>query len=134
METSAKPSSSGLHVALAKANSGKPYLGDPRVIDSLVRQFVGGACRRIGEVADDGTAREDAVAADKAALFALADILAGKHDSYETIGNWNPCGLASYVAMLCLNLEGCIGFARNYIAMHPDGMSLQVRDCCCTEH
>ncbi|MGN6666602.1 MAG: hypothetical protein ACTHKH_06475, partial [Trinickia sp.] len=91
------PGSSGLQIALAKANSEKPYLGDPRVIDALVRHFVAGACWRVGAAADGEITREEAVAEDKIALLSLADILAGRNDAYETIGDWNPCGLTAYI-------------------------------------
>ncbi|MEC5405096.1 hypothetical protein VOM14_05840 [Paraburkholderia sp. MPAMCS5] len=37
------------------------------------------------------------------------------------------------IVALCLTLQGCVGFAHNYIAKHPDGMSALVPDCCCGE-
>jgi hypothetical protein len=30
---------------------------------------------------------------------------------------------AAAIALLCLSLQGCIGWAQNYVHEHPDGMS-----------
>ncbi|MEC5405095.1 hypothetical protein VOM14_05835 [Paraburkholderia sp. MPAMCS5] len=95
MDTSTKSGSSGLY--LANANSGKPYLGDPQVIGGLTRQLVGASATRVREVASGTLGRAAAIAADKAAVLDLADILAGKNANYETAGDWNPHGLASFV-------------------------------------
>jgi hypothetical protein len=37
---------------------------------------------------------------------------------------------ATAIALLCLSLQGCYGFAREYIATHPGGHAVPT-DCCC---
>jgi hypothetical protein len=40
---------------------------------------------------------------------------------------------AAAIVLLCLSLQGCIGWAKNYVATHPDGASGYVPtgcDCC----
>jgi hypothetical protein len=97
MDTTTKPGSSGFHIAMDKASGEKPYLGDPEVIESLVRALVAGAGQRFGEVADGEFDQTDAVATDRAGVLDLAAILCGQNDAYETVGDWNPNGLAAAV-------------------------------------
>lgn len=97
MDTSTKSGSSGLHIALAKASSDTPYLGDPKVIDGLVRSLISGSAQRNGQVIDGELSRDDAIAAEKAAVTRLANILAGNDADYETVGDWNPHGLAAAI-------------------------------------
>lgn len=40
------PDAGGLIVALALANSGRPYLGDPHVVDTLLRDLSYGMVQR----------------------------------------------------------------------------------------
>ncbi|ANB73767.1 hypothetical protein AYM40_16430 [Paraburkholderia phytofirmans OLGA172] len=103
MDTSTKPGSSGLHIALAKANSGKPYLGDPRVVSELVRAFIGTIAASVGQSSAGKISRDDSIKAIDTALYALADTLAGKNDTYETVGEWNPGGLAAYIREILAN-------------------------------
>jgi hypothetical protein len=97
MDTTTKPGSSGLHIAVGKANSGKPYLGDPEVVDGLVRELVSGVMQRAGAVADGAMEQGAAVAGDTAAITQMANILAGKVEAYETVGDWNPHGLGNAI-------------------------------------
>lgn len=96
-DTSTKPASSGIQIGLAKANSDKPYLGDPAVVSELVRAFIHTIASSVGQTAWGSLTREDSIKTIDLALVELADTLAGKNEEYETAGNWNPAGVADYV-------------------------------------
>lgn len=41
---------------------------------------------------------------------------------------------AAAIALLCLSLQGCIGWAQNYVHEHPDGLEGRIYTrggCCC---
>jgi hypothetical protein len=94
MDTTTKAGSSGFHIAMDKVNGQKPYLGDPEVIGALVRQVVSQTAQRIGQVADGQLEQNVAADANRDDVLALAAVLCGENDAFETVGDWNPHGLA----------------------------------------
>ena len=65
-DISSKPGSSGWHIALEHAAVEGGYLGDPKVVETLVRQFFGGVVTRYGHVVDGEMQPADASATDLA--------------------------------------------------------------------
>lgn len=84
-DTTSKPGSSGWHVALGRARDGRPYLGDPKVVEKLVVDFI------------HTVANGDTVAEARAEVERLARIFAGKDPAYGPVGDWTPKGLAAEI-------------------------------------
>lgn len=97
-DTTSKAASSGWHIALQRSKAGedKPYLGDPEVVDGLVRSFVKDICDRFAEVADGGMFAQDAAAKDTEACTAMGRILAGEDPGFTPVGSWNGAPCADY--------------------------------------
>ncbi|MGI4857589.1 MAG: hypothetical protein ACRYHA_11895 [Janthinobacterium lividum] len=95
---SARHDADGLRQALERATApGKAYLGDPKVVEKLVRDLAAGIFSRYSAVGQGHLAAAQAKQADRAAIDALASILQGAHADFSAVGNWNPAGLAASV-------------------------------------
>lgn len=94
-DITSKPGSSGWHVALERATTDKPYLGDPVVVGQLVRAFVAGILNRYAEVVDGRLDRRQAAASDRAECERLGRVFAGLDDHYSPVGHWSGPGLAA---------------------------------------
>jgi hypothetical protein len=93
-DISSKPGSSGWHIALERTTADGHYLGDPAVVESIVRHFIAGVVTRYGHVSDGDMAGADAAAADRAECERLGRVFAGQDDDYVAVGDWNGAGLA----------------------------------------
>lgn len=93
-DISSKPGSSGWHLALERATAEGHYLGDPKVVDGIVRHFFSGVVSRYGHVADGDLSPQDASAQDRAECERLGRIFAGADPDYVAVGDWNGSGLA----------------------------------------
>lgn len=93
-DISSKPGSSGWHIALERATAEGHYLGDPKVVDGLVRHFFSGVVTRYGHVADGDLDGVTAAAQDRAECERLGRIFAGHDQDYVAVGDWNGAGLA----------------------------------------
>lgn len=93
-DISSKPGSSGWHLALERATAEGRYLGDPRVVETLVRHFFAGILTRYSHVADGSMAASDASAADRADCERMGRIFAGLDPDFTSVGDWNGAGLA----------------------------------------
>lgn len=93
-DITSKPGSSGWHVALERATTERPYLGDPAVVGSLIRGFVAGILNRYAEVVDGRLDPRQAASSDRAECERLGRVFAGLDDHYSPVGDWNGKGLA----------------------------------------
>lgn len=94
-DTTSKPGSSGWHLALARASDppvGGGYLGDIKVVDALIREFVVGICERFAAVAGGTQTLAQVRQADQQAAYKLACIMRGIDMRYRTVGAWNRDG------------------------------------------
>jgi hypothetical protein len=96
-DITSKPGSSGWHLALERASSGKPYLGDPAVVGALIRGLVAGVLNRYAEVTEGRLDPLQASASDRAECERLGRVFAGLDDHYSAVGSWNGKGLADAV-------------------------------------
>lgn len=71
-----------------QAVKGKPYLGDRKVIDGLLRQLVSGVLIRIGAVGQGELTKDDAIQADHSECVELARILQGQSPDYLPVPDW----------------------------------------------
>lgn len=85
MENDWQKTTGALPGAIAPLVSEKPYLGDPAVVDGLVRGFVSDMMNRHA----DGGDRSALIDADKNACNVLAENIAGMHpDDYVPMPQW----------------------------------------------
>ena len=89
-----KQESSGLHVALDKASGGKPYLGDPEVVQILVRKFIRGVLDSFDDVQAGKYPALTASNKNRDSCLEYGLIFSGNNPDYETMGEaWNGPGL-----------------------------------------
>ena len=80
---------SGFATALEQAT--KPnYLGDPQVIERLLRNYVHTCLLRLEQMSDN---RLEAAKMDMADAYKIADILLGKDEDYPPVLAWNKPGI-----------------------------------------
>lgn len=91
-DTSQMFGGSGLHLALQRASSDKPYLGSIDVVSGLVNGFIQGVMGGVAMVGDGVQDRETAARGDVQACRDMAAIFLGKNDAYESVGQWNSGG------------------------------------------
>jgi hypothetical protein len=94
--------------------AGKLYLGDPAVVDRLVRDFVGGVWNRTTEVSEGTLGRPEGIAANEAAAKAFMEVIAGRDPAYVPMGGWNANETGGLKSFIRRNLEEI---------MHPDMMA-----------
>jgi hypothetical protein len=63
-------------MALDKANSGKPNLGDPSVVAELGSRLIGIVATNVGQASTGNITHEDSIKGIDAAFYGLADALA----------------------------------------------------------
>lgn len=88
----------------------KPYLGDPAVIDGLVRGYVMGIWDRAVAAAEGTTTGEAAAAVDQVQAQAFMKVIAGRDPRYVAMGGWNANQVGGLRACARKRLKG---------VMHP---------------
>jgi hypothetical protein len=78
--------------AAARSASGKPYLGDSKVVGAYVRGFLARIADRVAQVAEGKLDRAAASGEDRKECGYGADVFLGKDDAYESQGQWNTSG------------------------------------------
>lgn len=88
-EVREKSGASGMVAALANVES-DGYLGDPSVVERLLRNYANNCIQRRSQMSDDRTeaARIDVLYAND-----MANILLGKNADYPPLENWNKPGV-----------------------------------------
>lgn len=88
---------SGLLASLQAATDGRPYLGDPAVIERMLRHFASEVLTRYDEVGHGVLTPNDAASADHSACLTLAGILCGKDEAYAPVREWTGKPLADHL-------------------------------------
>jgi hypothetical protein len=84
--------SAGMVAALAPTTA-ENYLGDPKVVEWLIRNYGNTCATRWLSTPDVKEQRVAAAKLDVAEGAALADILLGKNPQFTPIANWNKAGV-----------------------------------------
>lgn len=92
------PDSGGFIAALAQANTGKPYLGDPAVVDDLLRLFAFDMTQRDAQVGRGELTQDAANAAALAHCKHLARLLTGQDPGYAATPFNSPDQIGGYIA------------------------------------
>ena len=87
----------GLIASANQASSGKPYLGDQSVVETLVRKLAGEVLARFSQVGDGELTPNEASSADQESCHQLARILLGQSDEYTPVLGWSGAGLADTI-------------------------------------
>jgi hypothetical protein len=106
-DISRKHTSSGWHIALEKASKDN-YLGDPVLVERMLRNFVGRIFFRYEQCVSGVITQEEAKSGDKADCQHLGEIFAGESSDYSSVGDWNGEGLVRYLREL-IGEEHCPG-------------------------
>jgi hypothetical protein len=99
--------------------AGKPYLGDPAVVDRLVRGYVMGLWDTTVAVSTGQMPKDQATAANQAAAQAFMTVIAGCDPAYVPLGGWNANetgGLKSFIRKALGDL-----MHPGMLAREPDG-------------
>ena len=91
---SGKCSSESTIAALAQADHPR-YLGDPTIIDGLLRPLFKAALDDCTAYLDGRLTIDEASASEKALAGTLADVLLGQDERYGVMGHWNGGGALS---------------------------------------
>lgn len=88
---------SGLVASLKAATDGRPYLGEPAVVERLLRQFAAEVFTRYDEVGHGILTPADAANADRAECLKLAGIFCGQDAGYAPVREWTGKPLADHL-------------------------------------
>lgn len=91
-DITSKPGSSGWHIALEKASGEGQYLGDMKVVNHIVRQFLKGITDRSALVGEGKLMPWAAGDADMEACAHMAMVFLGKVPGFTPMGAWNAEG------------------------------------------
>ena len=91
-DITSKPGSSGWHIALEKANGAGQYLGDMKVVNHIVRQFLKSVTDRSALVSEGELMPWAAGDADRQACQHMAKVFLGKEPGFAPMGAWNSEG------------------------------------------
>lgn len=87
---------SGL-IAAVRAATGERYLGDLKVIDSLLRELAAGVLNRYNEACNGVLTPSQASTTDQAECLRLAGIFVGNDSNYQAVKNWTGRPIADYM-------------------------------------
>jgi hypothetical protein len=88
---------SGLLESLKAATDGRPFLGDIREVERIVRGFASEVITRFDEVGHGVLTPSDAAEADRAQCLKLAMVFTGADPAYAPVRNWTGKQLADHL-------------------------------------
>ena len=96
-ELNAHTDPSGLLESVKAASDGRPFLGDLRAVEQVLRQFAAGVFERYDEVGHGILTPQDAANADRQECMRLARIFCGQDPAYAPVREWTGQPLADHL-------------------------------------